>query len=83
MDDLWNPAYKGHVGMMPDIQDTGNFGMIKLGINPETSKPADWRAAAATLTAQREAGIVRQYYQQSYIKALTSGDTWISIGLVR
>jgi spermidine/putrescine transport system substrate-binding protein len=27
-----------------------NFGMIKLGINPETSKPADWRAAAATLT---------------------------------
>jgi len=79
MDDLWNPAYKGHVGMMSDIQDIGNFGMIKLGINPETSKPADWRAAAATLTAQREAGIVRQYYQQSYIKALTSGDTWISM----
>ena len=40
--DLWNPAYKGHVGMMSDIQEIGNFGMIKLGINPQTSKQADW-----------------------------------------
>jgi spermidine/putrescine transport system substrate-binding protein len=79
IDDLWNPAYRGRVGMMSDIQDIGNFGMIKLGINPETSTPAEWRAAAATLTAQRKAGIVRQYYQQSYIDALTSGETWISM----
>ena len=77
--DLWNPAYKGHVGMMSDIQEIGNFGMIKLGINPQTSKPADWTKAAAALTAQRNAGIVRQYYDQSYINALTKGDTWITM----
>ena len=35
--DLWNPAYKGRVGMLADIQDLGNFGLLKLGINPETS----------------------------------------------
>ena len=32
IDELWNPAYQGRVGMMSDIQDIGNFGMIKLGI---------------------------------------------------
>src|ERR1700733_16127396 len=64
--DLWNPAYKGHVGMMSDIQEVGKFGMIKLGISPQTSKPSDWTKAAATLTAQRNAGLVRQYYDQSY-----------------
>jgi spermidine/putrescine transport system substrate-binding protein len=77
--DLWNPAYKGRVGMMADIQDLGNFGLLKLGIDPETSTPADWRAAAKTLTEQREAGLVRGYYQQSYIDQLTSGNTWISM----
>jgi spermidine/putrescine transport system substrate-binding protein len=79
MKELWNPAYKGRVGMMSDIQDLGNFGLLKLGVNPETSTPADWRAAARTLTQQRDAGLVRGYYEQSYIDELTSGNTWISM----
>lgn len=77
--ELWNPAYKGHVGMMSDVQEIGNFGMIKLGIDPEKSTSADWHKAASTLLDQRNAGIVRQYYDQSYINALTKGDTWISM----
>ena len=77
--ELWNPAYKGRVGMLADIQDLGNFGLLKLGVNPETSTPADWRAAAKTLTQQRDAGLVRGYYGQSYIDELTSGNTWISM----
>ncbi len=76
---LWNPAYKGRVGMLSDIQDVGNFGLLKLGINPETSKPADWAAAAKVLTQQKHAGLVRGYYQQSYIDELVAGNTWISM----
>jgi spermidine/putrescine transport system substrate-binding protein len=79
MNDLWNPAYKGRVGMMSDVQDLGNFGMIKLGIDPETSGPADWRAAAKVLTQQRDSGLVQGYYQQPYLEALASGKTWISM----
>jgi spermidine/putrescine transport system substrate-binding protein len=79
LNDLWNPAYKGHVGMMSDVQDTGNFGMLKLGIEPVGSTAADWRAAAKVLTQQRDAGLVRGYYQQSYLQALAAGDTWISM----
>jgi spermidine/putrescine transport system substrate-binding protein len=79
INELWNPAYKGRVGMMTDILDTGSFGMIKAGVNPETSGPAGWRKAAQALAQQRDAGIPRGYYQQDYIDALTKGDTWISM----
>jgi spermidine/putrescine transport system substrate-binding protein len=79
INELWNPAYKGRVGMMADIQDLGNFGLLKLGVDPETSTPAEWQAAARALTQQRDAGLVRGYYQQSYIDQLTSGNTWISM----
>ena len=48
------------------------------GSTRRTSTPADWRRAADLLTKQRDDGIVRQYYDQSYIKALEDGDTWIS-----
>jgi spermidine/putrescine transport system substrate-binding protein len=65
--------------MMTDTLDTGNFGMIKQGIDPETSGPAGWRKAAQALAQQREAGIPRGYYQQEYIDLLTKGETWISM----
>jgi spermidine/putrescine transport system substrate-binding protein len=79
INELWNPAYKGRVGMMTDTLDTGNFGMIKQGIDPETSGPVGWQKAAQALTAQRDAGIPRGYYQQEYIDLLTKGETWISM----
>ena len=79
INELWNPAYKGRVGMMTDILDTGNFGMIKMGIDPETSGPAGWQKGAQALAQQRDAGIPRGYYQQEYIDLLTKGETWISM----
>jgi len=79
INELWNPAYKGRVGMMTDILDTGNFGMLKVGIDPETSGPAGWRKGAQALAQQRDAGIPRGYYQQDYIDRLTAGETWISM----
>ena len=79
INELWNPAYKGRVGMMTDVLDTGNFGMIKQGINPETSGPAGWRKGAQALAQQRDAGLVQGYYDQEYIDHLTKGETWISM----
>ncbi len=76
--DLWDPAFKGHVGMMSDNTELGSAGLLAIGVDPETSTQADWKKAAALLQKQRDAGIVRQYYDQSYIKALESGDIWIT-----
>lgn len=76
--DLFDPAFKGHVGMMSDNTELGSLGLLALGIQPGKSTRADWKKAAALLTKQRQQGIVRQYYDQSYIKALENGDTWIT-----
>jgi spermidine/putrescine transport system substrate-binding protein len=76
---LWDKKYAGHVGMMSDPQEIANFGLFKAGIDPETSTEADWKKAAAVLQQQKSGGIVRQYYDQSYINALAKGDTWISM----
>jgi spermidine/putrescine transport system substrate-binding protein len=75
-DDLMDPAFKGHVGMMSDNTELGSAALLKLGIEPATSTPADWRKAAAWLRSQRS--LVAGYYDQSYIQYLENGDTWIS-----
>jgi spermidine/putrescine transport system substrate-binding protein len=64
---------------MSDPQEIANFGLFKIGADPVTSTQNDWTKAASTLLQQRNAGIVRQYYDQSYINALSKGDTWISM----
>ncbi|MGP3954774.1 polyamine ABC transporter substrate-binding protein [Nonomuraea sp. 3N208] len=76
---LFDPKYKGRVGMMADAQEIGNFGMFALGIDPEKSTEADWRKAGDKLKEQRDAGIVRKYYDQSYIDAVSKGDVWLTM----
>jgi spermidine/putrescine transport system substrate-binding protein len=77
--DLFDPKFAGKVGMFSNIEDTPNLALVGLGIKPETSTPADWQKAADKLKQQRDSGIVRKYYDQSYIKALSAGDTIISM----
>jgi spermidine/putrescine transport system substrate-binding protein len=76
--DLWDPAFKGKVGMFSDTQELGNFGLMVLGLNPEKSTPDDWAKAADKLKEQKSAGIIRNYYDQSYIDALGKGEVWIT-----
>ena len=74
--DLFDPKFKGHVGMMSDNTELGSLALLALGIDPATSSQADWNKAAKLLKNQRP--LVRQYYDQSYIHALETGDTWIT-----
>jgi spermidine/putrescine transport system substrate-binding protein len=75
-DDLMDPAFKGHVGMMNDNTELGSAALLKLGIDPASSTPADWRKAAEWLRTQQP--LVAGYYDQSYIDKLQNGDTWIT-----
>ncbi|WP_327086794.1 spermidine/putrescine ABC transporter substrate-binding protein [Nonomuraea sp. NBC_01738] len=76
---LFDPKYKGRVGMMRDAQEIGNFGMYALGIDPEKSTQADWEKAGAKLKEQRDAGLVRKYYDQDYIDAVSKGDVYLTM----
>jgi len=77
--DLFDPAFKGKVGMIGDNQDLPNTALLAIGVEPETSTPDDWQKAADLLTKQRDDGIVRQYYEQNYIQALSNGDVALTM----
>ncbi|KUL28550.1 polyamine ABC transporter substrate-binding protein [Actinoplanes awajinensis] len=76
--DLWDPKFTGKVGMMSDVTELGNFGLLAAGIKPEDSTEDGWRKAAALLKKQRDAGIVRKYFEQDYVDALGSGEVWLT-----
>ncbi len=76
--DLWDPRFKGKVGMFGDADELGSTALLLNGVQPLDSTPADWTKAAQLLEQQKNDGIVRAYYEQGYITKLQDGDTWIS-----
>jgi spermidine/putrescine transport system substrate-binding protein len=76
--DLLNPKYKGKVGMFGNNQDLPCAALVYLGKDIQTSTSDDWKQAADVLMKQRNDGIPRSYYDQSYLQALENGDTIIS-----
>lgn len=77
--DLFDPAFKGKVGMFGDNADLPNLVMVGMGIDPTTSTPDDWKAAADLLQKQKDNGIVRQFFTQNYTNALQNGDVAITM----
>jgi spermidine/putrescine transport system substrate-binding protein len=75
--DLTDPKLKGKIGMFGDNADLPNSALCAVGVNPENSTPADWRKAADWLRKQQP--LVRKYYQQDYISALSKGDLYASM----
>jgi len=75
---LFDKKYAGKVGMMSDPQELGSLGLLAIGVEPATSTESDWAKAAKKLQQQKSDGIVRAYYDQSYINALKNGDTVVS-----
>jgi len=78
VDVLFNKKYAGRVGMMSDLQELGSVGLLAIGVEPATSTESDWAKAAKKLQLQKSDGIVRAYYDQSYINHLKNGDTVVT-----
>lgn len=77
--DLFDPAFKGRVGMFGDTEDMPNLTLLGMGVEPSESTEKDWRAAADLLLTQRNDGIVRQYFGQNYVQALSSGNVALTM----
>jgi spermidine/putrescine transport system substrate-binding protein len=65
--------------MLGDAQEIGNFGLLLTGVNPADSTKDDRQAAADKLREQRDAALVRAYYEQDFIQPLTNGDVWLAM----
>jgi spermidine/putrescine transport system substrate-binding protein len=78
MEDLLDPAFAGKVGMMNN-DDAATFSLMAVGVEPETSTPGDWEEGVAWLQAQKDSGVVRNYYGQPYLTAFENEDIWITM----
>jgi spermidine/putrescine transport system substrate-binding protein len=78
--DLLDPAFEGKVGMFGDTLDMPNFALVGMGVDPTTSTPDDWQAAADMIIEARDSGLVRQFYGANYINALSRGDVALTMG---
>ena len=78
-EDLFDPAFKGKVGMFTEMRDTMNLTLLGMGTKPADATVEDAEAAAQKLTEQRDAGIVRDYYGNNYADALAREDLWLTM----
>ena len=74
---LWDPQYKGKIGMMGIASELGAQGLLAIGKDPKTSTPDDWQQAADHLEEQKP--LVRSYYDASYLRALKNEDIIITM----
>ncbi len=77
-EDLFDPAFKGKITMFGDSTDFPNFVMVGLGIDPQTSKEADWQRAADTMKKLKPQ--LRSFVDNAgEAEGLSSGNVWISM----
>jgi spermidine/putrescine transport system substrate-binding protein len=79
IDDLFDPAFAGHVGMFLEMRDTYNFALRRLGKDPLEATLDDVEEATQMLLDQKEQGIVRGYYGNDYLDQLAAGNLWVSM----
>jgi spermidine/putrescine transport system substrate-binding protein len=78
--DLWDPAFKGKVGMFSEMRDTINFALYYNGVKPPEKATMDQvQKAMELLQKQRDEGIVRAYYGNDYVDQLAGGNLHITM----
>jgi spermidine/putrescine transport system substrate-binding protein len=73
-DDLFDPAFKGEVGMFSEMIDTMSMTLLSLGVHPEDASMADVQAAHDKLLAAAQAGQFQDFYDNGYYDVLARGD---------
>jgi spermidine/putrescine transport system substrate-binding protein len=79
INDLFDPAFAGKVGMFSEMRDTINFALLIEGIDPTRATLDQVEQAAQKLTEQRDAGIVRGYYGNDYTDQFAAGNLAVTM----
>jgi spermidine/putrescine transport system substrate-binding protein len=74
INDLFDPAFAGRVGMFTEMRDTYNFMFLKQGKDPETATLDDVEAATQELIEHRDRGQFRGFYGNDYLDQLGGGN---------
>lgn len=80
IDDLWDPAFKGKIGVLTEMRDT--LGLIGLSEGVDISKPTAkaLQKAIDVLQEQVDSGQIKQFTGNDYMDDLTQGNFAACIG---
>lgn len=73
-DDLFDPAFKGNVGMFSEMIDTMSMTLLSMGIDPPDATYEDAQAAQQKLLAASQANQFQDFYGNDYYDALAQGN---------
>jgi spermidine/putrescine transport system substrate-binding protein len=75
--DLFDPKFKGKIGMFTEMRDTMNLALLGIGVKPLDATIDDVKRAQKKLLDQGP--LVRDYYDNSYADALANGDLAVTM----
>lgn len=80
IDDLWDPAFKGKIGVLSEMRDT--LGLIGLALGVDITKPTakNLQPALDVLKEQVASGQIKQFTGNDYMDDLTQGNFAACIG---
>jgi len=78
VNDIFDPAYKGHVSMLNEMRDTLAMVMLGMGIDPSKATFDDAQAAVKKIKDNVDNGQIRQFFGNDYGAALARGDIWVA-----
>lgn len=74
LDDLFDPAFKGRVGMLTELRDTIGLCMLLAGKDPSVKDMDGAQAALDTIEKAKNDGQVSKFTGNEYLQSLESGD---------
>lgn len=74
IDDLWDPAFKGRVSLLSDIQDGLGMIMMSQGNSPESPSTESVTKAVDLIREQKDKGQIRRFTGNDYADDLAAGN---------
>ncbi|HXF57057.1 MAG TPA: spermidine/putrescine ABC transporter substrate-binding protein [Actinomycetota bacterium] len=78
VNDIFDPAFKGHVTMLTEMRDTLGLVLLGMGVAPEEATLEDAEAAVERIKEAVETGQIRRFTGNDYGPDLVRGDAWVS-----
>ncbi len=80
VEDLWDPAFKGKIGMLTEMRDTIGIIAMSLGIDLDKPEFQNFQPAFDKLNEEVQNGQVRQFTGNDYVDDLEQGNYAATIG---
>lgn len=78
VEDLWDPAFKGRVSLLSDLQDGLGMVMLSQGNSPESPTTDGVKKAVDTIRENKDKGQIRKFTGNDYAEELASGNVVVA-----